>query len=111
MKELLESYQKLMETLSAATGYISPLVCGVEQINESWLVSGNLLFLELGAGEVMSYNISESDNGILFIGKDIYDKQDIYYFVLVEDEFGTLTAFILLNEKRNTKLIDNYAER
>lgn len=111
MKELLESYHRLMETISAVTGYISPLVCGVEQINESWLVNGDLLFLELGAGEVMSYNIAESDNGILFIGKDVQDKQDIYYFVLVEDEFGTLTAFILLNEKRNTKLIENYAER
>lgn len=59
----------------------------------------------------MTYNIAESDNGILFIGKDVEDREGIYYFALIEDEFGTLTAFILLNEKRNTKLIDSYDKR
>ena len=111
MKYLLESYHRLMETISVVTGYISPLNCGIEQINEPWLVNGNLLFLEVNGGEVMTYNIAESDNGILFIGKDVEDKQDIYYFALIEDEFGTLTAFVLLNQKRNIKLIDNYDKR
>lgn len=45
MKNLLESYYRLMETISVVTSYISPLNCGIEQINESWLVNGNLLFL------------------------------------------------------------------